>query len=120
MISPLVILLIGAVWLILEELGMAQEIAHAVLPWAPRWTSLANLWLCPIFGVFAAIRYRMPGWVRVLFVCVFLCSMSLLAISAERYPTGTPVICVVIFVDAYFVIPLINRRVLGETEAESD
>ncbi|PYT86868.1 MAG: hypothetical protein DMG36_25935 [Acidobacteria bacterium] len=110
------LIVFGILWLIAFASGKVAVIGGMLRPYLPSWFPLANLLLAPITCALAgsrAVSFRIGFF----FVLVFVGQLSLLGLSADRYPTTKALFIIFLYFETFVLLPRWNRRMRQSGEA---
>jgi hypothetical protein len=105
------LMLITILWLIAFATGKLTAMQQVIRPYLPSWFALANLLLVPITCVLAGTRF-VNFRVGLFFILIFLAQLSLLGLSAEKYPVAKGLVTILLYYETFVLVPKWNRRIL--------
>jgi hypothetical protein len=85
---------------------MIHDISHLL----PSWTLAVNLCIQPFLIALAVLPDRMRPELRLVFVIMFLASLSLNRLSWDRHGTATLIVTVVDYATVFWIIPKRETR----------
>jgi len=111
----LLIVLAPVVWIFFPTHAMIGSIGRML----PIWALKLNLWVQPLLIPLAALPDRMRPELRLLSFLLFLCSLSLSRLSWDTHPIATAVVLVMVYVEAFWLIPKWNSRRANQMRASA-
>ena len=109
------------VWIVFSLLRIDYKTIEAIRGNLPTWVPLANLLLAPFLAAIAAGSLPISSWLRLVVLLMTLCSFSLLYLSLSGHQLTTIVFQVLLYIEAFWLIPKWNRwserRETGQSEA---
>jgi hypothetical protein len=98
------------VWLVLLVTNETTKAVEAVRFLLPSWFPTANLVLAPLLATLACASSRIPPILRLCACVLMLCSFSALYLSHASHPFAYVVVIILVFVEAFWLIPRWNSR----------
>ena len=98
------------VWLVLLVTNEATEAVEAVRFLLPSWFPTVNLVLAPLLAALACASSRIPPMLRLCACVLMLCSFSALYLSHAPHPFAYVVVIIMVFVEAFWLVPRWNSR----------
>jgi hypothetical protein len=108
------VLVIAAFWLILTITGISQVVARRIESQLPAWVSVTAVIAIPFLAALCSLRLRIDWRARIFLFLVLLLCVPLLPSTFNRHPLIVSAVIVTFMIEEFAVIPVINRRWLGE------
>lgn len=107
------VLVFTAVWLGLMATGATRSWAHQISRQLPPWLILTAVLATPLLGAMCSLNVSLDLRIRIAAFVILVAAATVLPLAFDAHPLLVTLVGLGTFLEAYAIIPAINRRWLS-------
>jgi len=104
------VLLLGAIWLALTASGKLGGWAKSLSGFLPPLVLLTAILAIPVLAALCSLDLQIDWRARIVLLLVLLACVPLIPVAFESHPLVAVMVVVILMIEEFGIIPLINRR----------